>query len=176
MGSCYANVMRLAYTTSDQPGRMNAALRALAEALAAAQLRSVGAVQANLATGPDDADEMQLTLLPDGPCLSISQALGPGSTGCRLDPAALEQAVAIAGSRLAAGADVLIVNKFGSHEAEGRGFRELIGTALANDVPVIVGVAPAKLAAFQDFAGGLAEELPCDAAVLAAWVGMTHAA
>ena len=72
--------------------------------------------------------------------------------------------------RLAAGADILIVNKFGSHEAEGLGFRDLIGTALANGVPVVVGVTPAKLSEFREFVGDLGEELPCDPKGLQEWV------
>ena len=44
---------------------------------------------------------------------------------------ALEQAVALTQSALSQGADLLIVNKFGKHEADGRGMRPLIGEALA---------------------------------------------
>lgn len=73
-------------------------------------------------------------------------------------------------TRLAAGADVLIVNKFGKHEAEGRGFREAIAEALARDIPVLVGVNRLNLAAFEEFSGGLAVPLLPQEDALCAWI------
>ena len=55
---------------------------------------------------------------PGDPVLRISQALGPSARGCRLDAAALEVAVGLVSTRLAEGADLLILNKFGKHEAK----------------------------------------------------------
>ena len=162
--------MKLAYTISDAPGQMNATLRGLADRLSAEGLRAVGAVQVNTDAAPDEPAAMDLVLLPDGPTVGISQRLGAGSSGCRLDPDALERAVQQTAERLAAGADVLIVNKFGAHEVDGRGFRELIGTALESGTPAIVGVTTAKLPAFRDFVGDLAVAVPCDADTLHDWL------
>ncbi|WP_157973515.1 DUF2478 domain-containing protein [Tropicimonas sp. IMCC34043] len=159
--------MQLAYILTDRPGERNATLRALAEALKASGLHAVGAVQ--LECDPDATCQMDLLLLPDGPQVCISQALGPGSTGCRLDPDRLEHVVQAADTRLADGADVVIVNKFGHHEAEGHGFRQLIAAAAEREVPVVVGLAGAQLADFLAFAGDLATRLPCDPAALAEW-------
>ncbi|MGR3792979.1 DUF2478 domain-containing protein [Vannielia sp. SX4] len=39
-----------------------------------------------------------------------------------MDPSSLEQAAAAVAARLGAGADVMILNKFGVHEASGWGF------------------------------------------------------
>jgi hypothetical protein len=58
-------------------------------------------------------------VLPEGAILRISQVLGPQARGCRLVPAALETAVVLVVAGLSCGADLLIVNKFGKHEAEG---------------------------------------------------------
>jgi glycosyltransferase involved in cell wall biosynthesis len=112
---------------------------------------------------------MDVQVLPDGPVLRISQDLGPSARGCRLDPTALETAVGLVAASLAGGADVLIINKFGKHEAEGRGFRAVIAEALALGIPVIVGVNGLNLASFEEFAGGLASRLPPDCETLAAW-------
>ena len=168
--------MRLAYTQSDVPGEMNAALRELAERLKARGIRVAGAVQVNSFPDPNVACDMDLHLLPNGPAVAISQDLGAGSSGCRLDPDGLERAVALATSRVAEGVDAVIVNKFGNHEADGRGFRDLIGTALAENIPVVVGVTATSLPAFLAFADGLAERLPCDAKRLGDWVTAKHAA
>lgn len=163
--------MRLAYTMSDVPGRMNAALKGLAEALQAEGMRAVGAVQINrdAASGTDTKCDMDLLILPDGPRVCISQSLGPGATGCRLNTESLELSVHRAAQRLAEGADVLIANKFGKHEGEGRGFRDLIAAALMQEVPTVVGTTETSLPAFLDFAGGLAEEVACDEAALLSW-------
>ncbi|MDV7144407.1 DUF2478 domain-containing protein [Tropicimonas sp. TH_r6] len=162
--------MKLAHIRSETPGEINETLRALARHMNERGARVVGGVQVNrAATSADAPSDMDLELLPDGKVIRISQRLGPGSSGCRLDPAQLETAVGICSGRLANGADLLIVNKFGAHEAEGRGFRDLIGQALAEDVPVVVGVASAKLPAFRDFVGDLSQELPCELDALRAW-------
>jgi hypothetical protein len=154
------------------PGRgdTDLILQGLARELSARGLRCRGTVQIN--TEPDCAGpcDMDVLVLPDGPILRISQDLGASARGCRLDPAALEQAVAQVGARLREGADILIVNKFGKHEAEGRGFREVIAEALSMDLPVIVGLNAMNRPAFENFASGLAVELPAELEALLRWV------
>ncbi len=161
--------MQIAYITSDIPGEMNATLRGLADQLAGCNLRAVGAVQINIDADSDSLCDMDLILLPDGPRVCISQRLGAGSTGCRLDTGRLAEAVQASSERLQRGADIVIVNKFGGHEAEGRGFRDLIAMALVEEVPVVVGVTSEKLATFEEFAGPFASPLPCDVPALLAW-------
>ena len=63
---------------------------------------------------------------------------------------------------------MLIVNKFGKHEAEGRGFRALIAEALASGMPVLLGVNAMNMQSFQVFAEGLAEPVLPD--TLGAWL------
>jgi len=87
-----------------------------------------------------------------------------------LNPAALETAVGLVAASLQEGADVMIVNKFGMHEAEGRGFRSLIADALSDGIPVLVGLNALNLPAFMDFSQGLATGLPCESAALTEWV------
>ncbi len=72
-------------------------------------------------------------------------------------------------ARFDAGADAVIINKFGKHEAEGRGFRELIAAALEAEVPVLVGTNALNLPAFLDFTQGLAEALPPEPEALWDW-------
>ncbi|SHM39549.1 Protein of unknown function [Paracoccus solventivorans] len=134
-------------------------MAALARLLAARGLRLGGAVQVN-STGGDCT--MDLAVLgTDAAPIRISQALGPGSKGCRLDPDALERAVGLALSALA-GADLVLVNKFGKQESLGRGFRELIAESLSRGIPVLTAVAPDYLPAFHDFTGGDATLLNWD--------------
>ena len=97
------------------------------------------------------------------------KASGANSKGCRLDPAALERAVGLVEASFAAGPDCLIVNKFGKHEAEGRGFRPLIAEALSRDIPVLVGLNRLNAEAFRAFTEGLAVEVPPTLQDLTAW-------
>lgn len=157
--------MRLAIITLPGRGETDRLLAAVAARLQGQGVALAGAVQFNLDCGDDC--EMEVQVLPDGPVIGISQKLGPGSQGCRLDAGALEAAVAEVAARMA-GARLLIVNKFGKHEAEGRGFRGLIGTALEAGMPVLLGVNAMNMKSFQAFAGELAEPILPD--TLDAWL------
>lgn len=161
--------MPLAHISLPERGANDRLLRDLAHQLMDRGIPVAGAVQTNVDRECDHHCDMDLHVLPDGPTLRISQALGAGSSGCRLDGGALEAAVAATEPRLE-GAMVLIINKFGKHEAEGRGFRALIAEALARDLPVIVGLNGLNAEAYAAFADDLSEALPGDADTLAGWV------
>ena len=162
-------------STNGLPGAADLLLRDLAETLGAAGLRLAGAVQINTDLGADCACDMDLRILgDDGPSVRISQSLGSGSSGCRLDGGALEMAVARVQKALDAGAELVILNKFAKQEAFGRGFRDVIAAALDKGVPVLTYVPQDYLSAFQDFAGEIAETVSHEAA--AAWCQSATAA
>lgn len=161
--------MRFAYTMMEGKGDMDLLLAQLASTLSEQDVRVAGAVQINTECGPDRPCDMDLELLPSGRVLRISQTLGVGARGCRLDPDALETAVGLLTPEVA-GADLLIINKFGKHEASGRGFRPVIAEAISAEVPVLCGVNGLNVEAFQAFAEGAAEQLAPDLNVLRSWV------
>ncbi|MCA8882661.1 MAG: DUF2478 domain-containing protein [Rhodobacteraceae bacterium] len=161
--------MQLAFITSDERGGADRLLAGFARDLADRGVSLAGVVQSNTERPGAGPCDMDLTLLPDGPVIRISQSLGDGARGCRLDTAALEDAVAHVGARLSAAPDLLILNKFGKREANGHGFRALIGQAVSAGVPVLLAVPPSNRAAFDLFTGGLAEPVPAQAAALRAW-------
>lgn len=162
--------MRIAYTMAPGRGDTDLLMAACADRLQAMGLRLCGTVQINSERDDCDPCDMDVRVLPDGPVLRISQSLGRGSRGCRLDPSALETAVGLAETELAKGADVLLINKFGKHEAEGRGFRDVIADALSRGIPVIVGLNALNKPAFLDFTEGLATAVNPDVASLLAWL------
>lgn len=159
----------LAYFTTTERGRADRLLVEVTERLRAAGARLAGGVQVNVERPGSHRCDMELHILTGAETIRISQNLGPGSRGCRLDPGGLERAVGLVDAALDARPDLLIVNKFGKQESDGRGFRPLIGKALANDIPVLTSVGPVNRAAFTDFCGGIAEELPADADAICAW-------
>ena len=162
--------MRIAYTMAPGKGDTDLLLYRLAGQMQALGYRPCGTVQINTErarTGPCDMD---VQVLPDGPRICISQNLGQHSTGCRLNPAALEQAVAHVTATLDSGADFLLVNKFGKHEAEGRGFCTTIARAVEMNLPVLVGLNGLSRDAFLRFSDGMAVELAPDLPTLSQWL------
>lgn len=149
------------------PGEADRVLARLTATLADAGLRLAGAVQVNTDLGADCACDMDVLVIgeEDRP-IRISQSLGGGSSGCRLDPGALELAAARVSARLA-GAELLVVPKFGRQEAAGRGFRSVIAEAVSQGVPVLLHVPTQQQPEFERFCGGLGQRLPPDA--LAEW-------
>ena len=162
--------MNLGYVMTDARGATDRLLSAFARRCLDRGLPVAGLVQTNSDGNDPHHCDMDVTVLPDGPVFRISQSLGAGSRGCRLDSAALEAAVAAVEATLVPAPALVIVNKFGKREAEGGGFRALIGRCLAADIPVIVGVNALNRPAFDAFAEGLAAPLPASAEGLAAWL------
>lgn len=155
----------LGYVIHEDRGDPNARMAEIAMSVMADGFRLAGAVQANLDPRHRHECDVELTILGASSApLRISQSLGRGSHGCRLDSDALERAVAMVAARLTRTTDLLIINKFGKQEASGRGFRDLIGLALSEGVPVLTAVPPAYLPAFLEFADGMAVRLDWDGA------------
>jgi nucleoside-triphosphatase THEP1 len=161
--------MQIAYTMAQGRGDTDQILYQVSQRLMAAGHRPCGIVQVNSERTDSCRCDMDVQVLPKGPVIRISQSLGENARGCRLDPAALEQAVALTEQALGEGAEMLIVNKFGKHEAEGRGFRATIADALALEIPVLVGLNQLNRDAFFDFIGDLGVALPPEVEALEAW-------
>lgn len=161
--------MKIASTMATARGGTDQLLWTIAGRMQAAGVRLCGTIQTNTDCGADKPCDMDVKILPDGPVVRISQSLGAGSRGCRLDPNALESAIGTSQAFLP-NADLLFVNKFGKQEAGGRGFRPLIADALARDIPVLVGLNSLNRAAFDEFTGGCAETLDPSPDAVEAWL------
>jgi nucleoside-triphosphatase THEP1 len=162
--------MKLGYVLAKERGETDRLLARLAERCLARGLRLAGVVQTNTACSDSYLCDMDVKVLPEGPVFRISQSLGPEARGCRLDPEALEAAVGAVSKTLSPRPDLLIVNKFGKHEADGRGFRDIIAQCLIDGVPVIAGTNSLNLPAFQSFTDDLAEAVTPQDDALLAWV------
>jgi len=161
--------MNIAYTMAQGRGDTDQLLYGLAQDIGSLGYRTCGTVQINTERDGHACD-MDVQILPKGPVLRISQNLGAGSKGCRLDPAVLETAVALVEAQLENKPELLIVNKFGKHEAEGRGFRTAIAEAISRDIPVLVGVNALNIKAFLEFVGTEAKPLEPSATAIVNWV------
>ena len=98
-------------------------------------------------------------LVHTGEELPLLQDLGACDGGCRLDR------LLDAGQRTARaidhGADIVIVNRFGRQECEGKGLSYLIAHALQANFPVVIAVASHRFADWIKFAGGMSVKLAC---------------
>lgn len=158
-------------TENAAPGEADRLMTRLAADLVAAGLRVAGAVQRNTDLGAGRSCDMDVVVIGEEERpIRISQSLGPGAEGCRLDAGALEMAAGRVVARIGdagLGTDLLLVPKFGRQEAAGRGFRQLIAQAVATGLPVLLYVPPEQRDDFAAFGGGMAEWVPPEG--LAQW-------
>ncbi|MFN7002222.1 MAG: DUF2478 domain-containing protein [Roseinatronobacter sp.] len=159
----------LGFITAEGRGAADRLLADLATELVSRGVKVAGVVQINRETRPDRLCDMDLQVLGHAHHVRISQDLGPHARGCRLDPVGLETAVGLVEADLAHSPTLLILNKFGKSELEGRGFRDVIGKALGEDVPVLTAVNRSNLDGFLKFADGMAVEIAPDMDALLDW-------
>lgn len=163
-------MIKLGYLVAPARGLTDPVLSDVAARLTGRGFLVAGVIQSRAPADRDHPCDMDLTVLPNGPKIAIAQKLGSASRGCRLDPESLEQASETVRQSLLAGANVLIVNKFGAQECMGRGFVPAFTTALDRGYPVLTTVNERNLGDFLAFAGGMETRLPLVADEIEAWL------
>ena len=143
----------------------DAVLRDFAADLNAQGFRAVGMVQAGQCA---DAS-LSAVLVHTGEKLLLAKDFEPDASGCQLDVGRLENAGARIAGALESGADVLIINRFGKRERDGKGLAYLIERARDADIPVVIAVANHAFEDWMKFADGMGVKLPCDRAALNMW-------
>jgi nucleoside-triphosphatase THEP1 len=117
-----------------------------------------GIVQQNIAR-PDRARcDMQVEELASGKLLQLSEDRGNEARGCRLDQGVLAEAAVLLSAALRGGPEIVLLNKFGKHEAEGRGLRDVLVEAVQLGIPLVAGVPYRNIERWRNFAGPFAEE------------------
>jgi hypothetical protein len=162
MFDAQCDLAALVYDDHQDP---DAVLRDFAAQLNARGFRAIGMVQA----GQCADSSLSAMLLHSGETLPLSQDFDPGARGCRLDVGRLENAGARIADALKAGADLLIVNRFGKREQDGRGLSYLIERALQADTPVIIAVSSRNFDDWMKFSEGKSAKLACNHEALNAW-------
>jgi hypothetical protein len=160
--------MNIAFITLQGRGLIDDCLAEAVALMEARGLRLSGTVRALPVNHHAHPCDMDVRVLPDGPLHRISQALGEGSRGCRLDPGAIEQVSSDVEARIG-GSDLLVINKFGKQESLGRGLRPAIAMAVELGIPVLVGVNGLNLPDFMSFTSGEATRIGPEPAAILAW-------
>lgn len=114
--------------------------------------------------GAVDVEDIQT-----GERFQIMQALGAHAKGCRLDPAAIAQVSVRAITALEKRPDILILNRFGKGESEGKGMRSAFEEAALAGIPILTSVKETYLPSWQEFAGDLSVSLEQDEDKILAW-------
>jgi nucleoside-triphosphatase THEP1 len=114
--------------------------------------------------------DMEVEELASGIVLQLSEDRGKEARGCRLDRGVLSEAAALLSASLEDEPELVILNKFGKLEAEGRGLRDTFSDAVQLGVPIVVGVPYRNIEQWRAFAEGLAEECSIGSSRLHEWL------
>jgi hypothetical protein len=148
----------------------DAVFRSLIERARMRGMALAGVAQHPAFEGGDRRCDVILEDLATGHRTALFENRGPAARGCRLDEGALAEAMVRVEGSLDHAPQLLVLNKFGKVECEGRGMRDLIAGAIDRGIPVIIGVPRRNLEAWRCFAGEFAVELPDDAGAVERWV------
>lgn len=110
-----------------------------------------------------------LLSIASGARYPMFQDLGQGSSACRIDPAGVVLAGEAVRRDIAAGCDLVVLNRFGKLEAGREGLMSAFAAAVEAGVPVLTSVSPAFQEAWERFADPLFVMLPADPDAIEAW-------
>lgn len=144
-------------------------LRRVTDRLRAERISLGGALQENTGGGEGTCSAMILIDLTSQSRFQISQELGLQSEACRLDARGLSEIGALLDRTLDQPIELLILNRFGTAEAEGGGLRSTFVRAIDAGIPILTAVRPPYTEAWSKFHGGLAIDLPPDLGRVLAW-------
>jgi hypothetical protein len=160
----------LAAIVYDNEAYPDGLFRQIVEACRAAGIATAGVLQHLASANADRRCDVYLEDLSTGQLTALFENRGSEARGCRLDGAALADVTARIENSLESEPDILVLNKFGKSECEGEGMRSVIASAMARDIPVVIGVPRRNVDAFRDFAGGFALELSADLPAVLQWL------
>lgn len=153
---------RIAALSFDQGEDIDAVLEEVICNLQTKGFRVAGYLQRETAETEDCCSITDLESIAKGTKIRISQALGPGARGCRLDSNGLAEASGALIGELEEGVDLLVLNRFGKGESEGQGFRAVIQKAMEMNIPVLTAVREAYRPSWEEFGGEYAHIISRD--------------
>jgi hypothetical protein len=132
-------------------------------------LRLGGVIQST--TGDRGACEStaELVDLRTSQRFSVWEDRGGCASGCRLDERGLADAMPAIAAAIAAGVDLIVVNRFGRAESRGGGLLPALALAVEKGVPVLTAVRAPYVDAWAEFHGGMAAALPPELSRVLSW-------
>jgi hypothetical protein len=114
-------------------------------------------------------DRIEVVDLMTGARYDIWEDRGACASGCRLDERGLIAAAPAIEAAIAAGVDLIIINRFGRAESRGAGLLPSLTCAVADGIPVLTAVREPYREAWRQFHGGLATDLDPDLDAVVTW-------
>src|SRR5262245_7091905 len=165
-------VDRTVKTMAAVQGASSAIVRDMLRALVArwpSSARIAGVLEENHGQDNQVCGAGYLRSIASGVRYSMFQDLGPGSTACRIDPAGVLLAGEAARRDIAAGCDLVFLNRFAKLEAEHQGLMSAFAAAVEAEVPLLTSVSPAFQGAWERFAAPLFVMLPAEPETIDGW-------
>ncbi len=162
----HSQICAIVYRREERP---DAAVAAAVAALVAQGAEVRGLLQEGTEGSASCCATLFLEDIGSGRRVEIFQNRGRETRGCRLDASGLAEAAAWVREAIDSRPDVLVLNRFGRQEAEGRGLLDEIGAAVTAGIPVVIPVNEALLPEWDAFAGGGYDRLLTDPDRLVGW-------
>jgi nucleoside-triphosphatase THEP1 len=160
-----ADIAALVYSLRDRPDLV---LCAFARHVTNAGQRPCGLVQLRVHFGDNTA--RRVVVLDDWQVVNASsKPSGASDDRCSLDSRWLNEMGAQTATSIRRGVDVVIVNRFGPLEANGRGFRDAIRVASETKTPLIIAVPDFEFARWTRFSSGMTVRLDCTLDSVLGW-------
>jgi Protein of unknown function (DUF2478) len=153
-------------------GASNAEIQAIFRVLSdqwRSDVRLAGLVAENHGLADRHCQAGYLRNLTTGTRFSIFHDLGAGAAMCHLDGTGAVAAATAVQSDIAAGCDLVLLNKFGKLEAAGDGLVSAFRAAVTAGLPLLTSVSPAHDEAWRQFVGQEFTVLPADPAAIDMW-------
>ncbi|HJP22039.1 MAG TPA: DUF2478 domain-containing protein [Alphaproteobacteria bacterium] len=88
---------------------------------------------------------------------------------CSLDVSALAETTASLRQAIRDNVDLIVVEKFGDAERDGEGLTDEVLNAIAEGIPVVIGVPDTNLDIWNAYSGGMGDVLDCNEKELLGW-------
>jgi nucleoside-triphosphatase THEP1 len=141
------------------------------EALREANVRVGGLLQEKVPVGADGRLRVEAVDIATGKRTAINQPTPENwrKQECSLDVSALTETTASLQQAIRDKVDLIVVEKFGDAERQGGGLIAEVLQAIAEGIPVVIGVPQSNLDTWTAYSGGLGEVLDCDEEPLLRW-------
>jgi hypothetical protein len=132
-------------------------------------VRPVGVIQSGRSCRTEEP-KLRVVMLPSGETVGlVADAENCDAGGCRLDDQRLGELADQLTAAIDDGPDLVVINRFGRAEAEGRGLVKPIAQALKADILVLIAVPERRFFDWIRFSDGMNVRLPCRREALDRW-------
>jgi hypothetical protein len=132
-------------------------------------VRPVGVIQSGRSCRTEEP-KLRVVMLPGGETFRlVADAQNCDAGGCRLDDQGLSELAERLTAAIGDSPDLVVINRFGRAEAEGRGLVKPIAQALKADIPVLIAVPERRFYDWIRFSDGMNVRLPCRREAVDRW-------